>query len=390
MNSYRRLSCYHFSNKAVQKKKHPSVFLKNKISLNENQLNRTQRGTGNARKALTEFTGMMELLIESGLSLKDALEVLVSSDRRSSASALGSRILELIRRGSSFAEAVQSLDNIFPPVYRGMINVGDKAGSVEKVFSRLRNYLNRQKNLKDKISAALVYPVMVLFLAIAGSLGLVFFVMPKLETIFGGFNGNQAEEIRRNIGVIKLLLSCFAGAAAVVIPALIILFRIGKSHEKPGLFLDKLLLRVPGLGMFLSIRESLNFSFAMEVLTSGGVPVETALAEAAGAVSNRMYCRSLFLVRKQVMRGGSLSAAFASDPVFPVYISRWIAVGEKSGRTEMVFTQIRSYFQDLIEQRTAKFLLLIEPALIIAIGVILLGLIMGIVFPLFSVYGNII
>jgi type II secretory pathway component PulF len=390
MNSYRLLSPYHLGNKTIQKKKNSLVFFRDKKTLNENSLNRTQRGIRNAKKAVLEFTGMMELLIESGLSIKDALEVLVSSDCRSAASALGTRLLELIRRGSSFAEAVRSLDNIFPPVYRGMINVGDKAGSVEKVFSRLRNYLNRQKNLKDKISAALVYPVMVLFLAVAGSLGLIFFVMPKLETIFGGFNENSAEEIRRNISAIKLLLSCFAGTAAVVIPAAVILFHIGRFYEKPGLFLDSLLLRVPVLGMFLSIRESLNFSFAMEALTSGGVPVETALAEAAGSVSNRMYCRSLSLVRKQVIRGGSLSAAFASDPVFPVYISRWIAVGEKSGRTETVFTQIRSYFQDLIEQRTTKFLLLIEPALIIAIGVILLGLIVGIVLPLFSVYGNII
>jgi type II secretory pathway component PulF len=355
----------------------------------ENPLYAGFHGGLNTKKALPDFTGMMELLIESGLSLKDSLEVLVSADLRSAASLLGNRILELIRRGSSFAEAVQTMDGVFPPVYRGMIRVGDKAGSVEKVFSRLRNYLDRQKTLKDKISAALAYPAMVLFLALAGSLGMVFFIMPKLETVFGVFGGNSAEEIRRNIGVIKLMLSGFAGTAVVTLTAAVILFRLGKTRENIGLFVDGLCLKIPVLGVFLSLRESLNFSFAMEVLASGGVPVETALAEAAGAVSNRAYRLSLLRVRDRVMSGGSLSAAFAADPVLPPYISRWTAVGEKSGRTETVFTQIRLYFQDLIERRTTKFLLLIEPALIITIGIILMGLIAGIVLPLFSVYGNI-
>jgi type II secretory pathway component PulF len=377
--------CHYLVNENIQKTERQ--FMLSKIKKNSNG---TERGMKNAKKALLDFTEMMELLIESGLSLKDALEILVSSDRRSAVSFLGSRILELIRQGSSFAEAIQTLDGIFPPVYRGMIKVGDKAGSVEKVFSRLRNYLDRQKTLKDKISAALAYPIMVLALALAGSFALTFFVMPKLETVFGGFGGNSAEEIRQNIHTIKLLLSCFTGGIVVAVPVVTILFHLSKAYQKLGLIFDNLLLRIPILGAFLSIRESMNFSFAMEVLTSGGVPVETALAEAAVAVSNMAYRRSLFLVREQVINGGSLSVAFASDTVFPVYISRWMTVGEKSGKTETVFTQIRSYFQELIEQRTAKFLLLVEPALIIVIGIIILGLIMGIVFPLFSVYGNLI
>jgi type II secretory pathway component PulF len=316
------------------------------------------------------------------------LEVLVSVDRRSAAARLGSRISELIRRGSSFAAAVQSLSDAFPPIYRGMIKVGDKTGSVERIFSRLRSYLKEQKTLSDKISAALAYPVMVLCLALAGSLALVVFVMPKLETIFGGFGGNSAETIRQNIRTIEILLSCFAGTLAATILGMAVLRRLGRSHAELGRFLDYRLLRFPILGEFLSIRESLNFSFAMEVLSSGGVPVEAALEEAAEVVSNRAYRHSLGRVRERVINGGNLSGAFAADPVFPVYMSRWIAIGEKSGRTETVFTQIRSYFQEAVEQRTAKFLLLIEPALIAAIGLILLGLIAGIVLPLFSVYGN--
>jgi type II secretory pathway component PulF len=143
------------------------------------------------------------------------------------------------------------------------------------------------------------------------------------------------------------------------------------------------------LGAFLSTRESLNFSFAMEILSSGGIPIESALEEAAQVVSTRAYRHSLFIVRERVINGGNLSAAFAQDKIFPPYMSRWIVIGERSGRTETVFSQIRSYFQEEIEQQTAKFLLLIEPALITVIGGVLMGLIIGIILPLFSIYGNV-
>jgi type II secretory pathway component PulF len=344
------------------------------------------------KKAVLEFTEMMQILTESGLSLRDALEVLITTDRRSGGRApavLGNRISEIIRRGASFAGAVQTMDDVFPQIYRGMIKVGDKVGSVERIFSRLRNYLKEQKTLGDKISAALIYPVMVLSLSMAGVLALVFFVMPKMEAIFGGFGGDSAERIRQNIQRIELLLSCFAGFVFTLILAAITLFFLGRRHDEFGRFLDCQLLKVPLLGTFLSTRESLNFSFAMEVLSSGGIPVEAALEEAAQVVSNRAYRRSLFIVRERVINGGNLSAAFAGDKIFPPYMGRWIAIGEKSGRTETVFSQIRSYFQEEIEQQTAKFLLLIEPALIAVIGLVIMGLIVSIILPLFSFYGNV-
>jgi type II secretory pathway component PulF len=346
----------------------------------------------NTKKAVLEFTEMMQILTESGLSLRDALEVLVTTDRRSNGRApavLGNRISEIIRRGASFAGAIQTMDDVFPQIYRGMIKVGDKVGSVERIFSRLRNYLKEQKTLGDKISAALIYPVMVLSLSMAGVLALVFFVMPKLETIFGGFGGDSAERIRQNIHAIELLLSCFAGIVFTLILSTVVLFCLGKHRSEFGRFLDYRLLKIPLLGTFLSTKESLNFSFAMEVLSSGGLPIESALEEAAQVVSNRAYRHSLFMVRDRVINGGNLSAAFASDKIFPPYMGRWIAIGEKSGRTETVFSQIRSYFQEEIEQQTAKFLLLIEPALITLIGVVLMGLIAGIVLPLFSIYANV-
>jgi type II secretory pathway component PulF len=127
----------------------------------------------------------------------------------------------------------------------------------------------------------------------------------------------------------------------------------------------------------------------MEVLTGGGIAVEDALCEAADLVSNSAYRSSLLKVRERVLNGGSLAAAFLEETVLPSGLGQWVAVGERAGKTELVFTRIRSWFQEELEQRTSKFLLLLEPALITLIGLVILGLVAGIILPLFSVYGTI-
>jgi type II secretory pathway component PulF len=117
--------------------------------------------------------------------------------------------------------------------------------------------------------------------------------------------------------------------------------------------------------------------------------VEDAIGEAAAMVSNRAYRQGLDEVREKVLGGCSLSAAFEEKKLFPPALSRWISIGEQAGRTEEIFSQIRSFFQDEIEQRTSKFLLLIEPVMIALIGLVLLALTGGILLPLFSIYGTI-
>jgi len=119
------------------------------------------------------------------------------------------------------------------------------------------------------------------------------------------------------------------------------------------------------------------------------VPVENAIEEAARVVLNRAFKQALSSVREDLLKGIGLSQAFPKHREFPHYLSQWMLVGEKSGKTERVFTQIRTYFQAEVDRMTGKFMTLIEPALIVLIGGFMIILILGIVLPLFSLYGTI-
>jgi type II secretory pathway component PulF len=342
-----------------------------------------------SEKAVLEFTEMMELLLESGLSIRDALETFTIIDSNAAAGGLGRTILDYIHKGASFAQAVELMENSFPPIYRGMIKVGNAVGSVERIFPRLSTYLRDKKKLRDKISGALVYPVLVLIVAFLGTLGLVFFVMPKMELIFTGFGGDAGSSIRRNIEALELGLIIPASIFASFFGAIGFIRKMENAYPDINRFIDRLLLRLPPAGGFVTSWETFNFAFAMEVLTGGGISVEDAISEAAGMVSNKLYRESLLRVREKVLNGGSLSRAFLENAIFPPCLGRWIACGERAGKTEQVFTQIRSYFQDDIERRSSGFILLIEPAMITVIGIVILCLVTGILLPLFSAYETI-
>lgn len=331
----------------------------------------------------------MEQLINSGLSIKDALEVISLINKKNNN--IANIIYEQIQKGISFAQAVNKLDTIFPPVYRGIIAVGDKVGSVERIFPRLRLYLETQKKIKDKLFSAMLYPLIVLITAFIVFTATIFFVFPKLKMMFVEFGGEAAVLLEKNINNME---TGFTITFAMIILLLIAIGIIKiTSNNNPILrrSLDTITLKIPILGRFLTYLETLHFSFAMETLIAGGITIEDSIQESEFVLTNTAYKNALENVRTRITRGESLSDAFSShNNIFPDYMIKWMMVGEKAGKPEQVFAQLRNYFQNEIDLYTTKFMTLVEPVLIILIGLFLISLIINVIVPVFSLYGSII
>lgn len=337
---------------------------------------------------MLEFTQIMEQLINSGLSIKDALEISSLINKKNDN--LETKIYKQIQKGISFAEAVNQMTNVFSPVYRGIISVGDRIGSVEKIFPRLRLYLETQKKIKDKLLGALIYPIIVLATTLLVFTAMIFFVFPKLKTMFMEFGGEASQLLETKIrhmetGLITVLI------IILFLILLSLLFRILISRNYSiKTIKDTFLLKVPAFGKFLSYLEALHFSFAMETLLSGGITIEDSISESLSVISNNAYKEALKDIRNRITRGESISHAFSiHENIFPDYMIKWMMVSEKSGKPEQVFSQLRNYFQNEIDLYTTKFMTLIEPALIILIGIFLVTLILNVIVPVFSLYGSI-
>ncbi len=335
------------------------------------------------------FTQIMTQLLDAGLSIKDSLEVFSVIDKKEKGKIkIAEQLLEQINKGITFSQAVSNMPYAFSNLYRGIISVGDIVGSVERIFPRLKEYLEQTKKIKDKLSNTLIYPVLILFTSVLGFIALSFFVFPKLQLMFSEFGGDAADILNNNLSRLNIVLICLLFFLLCLLLSVSVLVSLSKKNIQLREKIDYLILKIPVLGKFLIYWNTLNFAFSMEVLTSGGIPIEKALEYSTSVLTNLYFKKTIINVRELVEKGISISSAFNKYSIFPDYISNWLIVGEKSGKTDKVFYQIRSYFQLAIDKYSSTFMALIEPALILLIGIIMIVFVCTIIIPVFSLYNS--
>jgi type II secretory pathway component PulF len=342
-----------------------------------------------SRTAVLEFTASLALLLSSGLSFRDALEVAQTVFTRGEVSRLVVRLLAAVRKGRSVSDFLDELGGALPAVMRGFVRTGERTGSLETAFQQLAERLAEEKALRDRLSSSLLYPLFVLAVAGIGLTGIVTVVLPRLEAIFAQIGAGLPARLQAAMRLFQGSLVAVAAVAAALAAAGAVLWALRRRSEAAAERIDRLILKVPLLGRIRTLRDSLNVLFVLEALTSGGFPVEEALAEAARTAGNRAFAAGLRACRGRVLKGESLSSAFLRTPVFSERIGRWVAVGERSGQIERVFAQLRRYYQGEIENWTARFMNLIQPVLILLVGIAILAIILVFVMPIFTIYEGI-
>jgi type II secretory pathway component PulF len=342
------------------------------------------------RRLLEDLTGMLALTLASGLSLRDALEAAQSVYPRGAGNALVAILRERLARGGSFSEALAAAATGLPALYTGMVRVGERIGSLEQSFAILAAHLKRERVLRDRFSSALVYPAVVLSVAVASAVFIVVVLFPRLRELFaelGPASGSTPETLLA--GLATWLAG--AGIALGCLAALGVVLAIARRRGGDlAVGIDRLLLSIPLVSAYVRRREILGLVFAMESLTGAGVSVEEALGEAAGTLGNRALAREVLAVRARLLVGGRLSEAFSASPLFPERIARWMAIGERTGRVERVFAQLRATCEQEVQAWIERLAALVEPALILGLGILVVAFVAFFIVPVFSLFGAVI
>ncbi len=337
-----------------------------------------------------EFTDTIALLISSGLTFKDSLEIAQTIFLKGRVNEIIVYLLEEIRKGRSVYQALDDFGSSFPPVFKGFIKIGEKIGSLEGAFQQLSEYLTEEQKIKDKLTSSLIYPVMVLSVAAVGITGIVIFVLPRIKEMFSQLGADLPQRLE---SMIKLLNSSIIIAAVLIsffAISYLLLFIMKKNNRALSDKLDRWLLKMPLVGRLKYLTEVLNFLFTMETLTGGGFTVEDALLESGKVVRNHAFRSGILQARESIIKGENLSKAFLENSIFSERLGRWIAVGERSGQIEQVFAQLRRYYQGEIEKWSSSFMNLIEPIIILLVGIIIFVIIFFFITPIFSIYEGLI
>ncbi|MDA3938818.1 MAG: type II secretion system F family protein [Spirochaetia bacterium] len=362
------------------------------ISIRDQGGKSTRRQVRSSRtkpSTIAEFTALLSMLLDSGLSVKDGLEILKSITKDIKVNALVWAIEKDLKAGSSFYSSIRNIGPSLPVIYSSMVKVGETTGDLAFVFRKINNYLIRQKKIREKLVSSLIYPVIVLLVAVLSMILISTFIIPKISEMFIDLGSGVPDEVKQTLSFSRGIFTVFL----IIIPLIAIsgfcISVIRKRNSNFACTIDWLKLKIPFIGSFSEDNIFLNILFTFDALTSCGVTVEDALDEVTSNADNTAVREALNKAHEKVLRGISLSEALGYEKIIPTRITKWIAVGERTGSMGKVFVQLSDYYENELEKKSTRFMSFIEPALIIFTGLIVFGIVMMVIIPLFSTFGTI-
>ncbi|HEY4707579.1 MAG TPA: type II secretion system F family protein [Thermodesulfobacteriota bacterium] len=332
---------------------------------------------------LAAFTRQLATLLASGTSLTEALSVLSENAGNPRLSSIVLSLKESIAGGSSFAKALEAHGNVFTPMYRGLVVAAEASGSLESVLPRLADYLEKRAKISSEVRAALTYPALMTFVGVS-VLGFLFvFVIPRITRIF--------EETGAALPFITVVLLWTADLIGGYWHAAIALFGgLGwlawrKAGTPKGIrLIDNLLLKLPWFGPIVMSFYVASFSRTLGSLLKGGVQFLKALEITAEAVGNNNFREMIGAAVKDCTGGSALSASLKASGLLPPVVVHMIGVGERSGSLDEMLLKTAEAYDAEFENGVKKSLTLLEPVLILVMGVVVGFIVLAMLLPIFE------
>lgn len=341
-------------------------------------------GRGLNRKDLSIFTNQLKSLMNAKVDLLKSLSILYGQAEKERLRTLILDIHSRIKNGATFSSALAEHEYFFPNIFINLIRIGEASGRLDEVLEELDRFLAKEEEFKMHVKTAMAYPTLMISVGICVIFVLFTYVIPKLSAIFVDFD--YALPLPTQIMLsISHFFSSFWWAVLVGAGFLIIVF-IGMSKTESGRAqLDWLKIHIPVFGA-LSLKQSLSrFCRTLALLIRSGLPVFKALEVAIPTLENAIFTKELEVVRKDVMEGSSLATSMKKVTFFPSFLVQMVSVGEEGGKLEGVLNEIANIYTQETDARLKMITSLLEPVIILILGLILGGIVMAMLLPIFQI-----
>jgi type IV pilus assembly protein PilC len=340
-------------------------------------------------KEFLVFNQELAALIHSGLPLLRCLELLMERVDNVDFSQILEDVYRKVKTGVSLSDAFSSHPDVFPPVYTASILAGEKSATLEQVIRRYLNYIRIVLAIRTKVLSSIIYPLLLLGLSFAVIGVLVGFVIPRFSEFYSSYGGNMP--------LITLVLISTAltvrDNSIWIIPAMILLIvflRIYlRASEKAKRIADTVKLRLPFVGRMWSRFSVSQLMRTLSTLLAGGIPLVNAIDVAAGAVGNRLISEELTKVGQGVKEGAPLWSSLERTRLMPAMAIEMVKVGEETGSLEEMLKNVSDFYDQEIETNLTNILSIIEPVMLITMGLVIATILLAMYYPLFTVYTTI-
>ncbi|MFH1462393.1 MAG: type II secretion system F family protein [bacterium] len=339
---------------------------------------------GVSRKDVVLFSRQLSIMFKSKVPLIESLRVLSIQAENTDFREKILRLSEDVEGGTLFSKALSSYPKIFSPFYVAMVKSGEASGKLSEVSDYLAEHLEREYHLTAKVKGALIYPLLILFVVILVLALMIFFVVPNLANILVTNDTPLPFVTRMVISSSEFLRHWFWMIGLFFGISIFAIFRY-YSTKKGKIFFDKFSLRLPFVGPLSKMIYLSRFAENLSTLISGGLPIAQALETVGNIISNNSYKEVVLKARDEVRKGVPISSVLSGYPeILPPIFVQMTLVGEKTGTLDTTLMNIVDFYRKEIDRSIDNIMSIMEPALILFLGLIVAGLMLSILMPLYS------
>lgn len=354
------------------------------------ELSFTIPGLGNkvTEHDIVIFTRQFATMIEAGLPLVQCLDILGRQTENKEFARVITQVKLDVESGDSFADALRKHPRVFTDFYVNMVEAGEAGGILDTIMIRLATYLEKSAKLKSEVKGALVYPAVIIAVAALVVIFLLMYVIPVFAEMFSSFGATLPAPTR----FVMTLSDLVRDYILYVIPLLFIgvwLFKRFYRTEKGRLTVDTMVLKLPVFGPLIQKVAVAKFTRTLGTLVSSGVPIIDGLEITARTAGNKVVENSVIAIITSIKEGQTIAEPLGRQAIFPPMVVQMIEVGENAGALDTMLNKIADFYDQEVEVAVAALTKLLEPALMVFLGVVIGGMVVAMYLPIFKIAGTI-
>lgn len=331
------------------------------------------------------FSRQMSTMLTAGVPLVQSLDIIGRGHENPSMMKLVLDIKGNVESGNSFAESLAKHPKYFDDLFVNLVDAGERSGALENLLEKVATYKEKTEALKSKIKKAMYYPAAVVVVAVGVTAIMLVKVVPQFEDLFKSVGSDLPAFTKMVVGMSEWMQQFWWILLAATVASIVLTIRGRRISEKFRYRTDAILLKVPVVGLIIRKSSIARYARTLATMFSAGVPLVEALDSVAGATGNLVYEKAVLGMRDKVATGQSLQLAMQQAEVFPNMPIQMIAIGEEAGSLDSMSSKVADFYEREVEDLVDGLTSLLEPIIIVFMGVVVGGLVVAMYLPIFKI-----
>jgi type IV pilus assembly protein PilC len=339
------------------------------------------------QKDVILFCRQFSTMIDAGLPIIQCMDILHSQQENATFKKMLKSIKDQVESGSTLADSLKKYPSQFDDLFVNMVAAGEAGGILDTILRRLSAYMEKSAKLKSQVKGAMTYPIVTMVIAVAVVAIILVFVIPVFQEMFADMGGTLPTPT-----LIVVAMSEFVKSKIhwIIIGLIIFIYAFKKYYktEKGRRMVDATVLRLPVFGILIRKVAVAKFTRTMGTMLSSGVAILEALDIVAKTAGNKSVEKAIYSVRSGISEGRTMADPLAESGVFPPMVCQMISVGESTGALDAMLQKIADFYEEEVDQAVDNLTALIEPFMLVFLGVVIGGLVISMYLPVFKMAGN--